>query len=131
LLVNFFVQRIIRLLLTESLSRITRSHYLSREVSFLPRLLRLLFLLDLLVLLMRLSESAGSLYTTGLGNRSPMNGLKLKNTKISVATIFLRHPCYDLSVNVHYLQPLTNRYLIYCMPQDKIDIRIHLVCQVW
>ncbi|HUS73632.1 MAG TPA: hypothetical protein VMY06_11250, partial [Sedimentisphaerales bacterium] len=29
------------------------------------------------------------------------------------------------------LQPVANRYLIYCMAQDRINIRIYLVRQIW
>jgi len=29
------------------------------------------------------------------------------------------------------LQPVINRYLIYGMPQDRINIRIDLICKIW
>jgi hypothetical protein len=29
------------------------------------------------------------------------------------------------------LQPVINWYLLYCMAQDKINICIYLICQIW
>ncbi len=34
-------------------------------------------------------------------------------------------------VGVRTLQPITSRYLIHCMAQDRIHIHIDLICQFW
>jgi hypothetical protein len=43
---------------------------------------------------------------------------------------FFEESCYDISANVHYLQPVTNRYLIHRMAQDRINIHINLVGKI-
>jgi len=62
-------------------------------------------------------------------------GLKESCPNVSFFSKLLSNPIYcqedGLSLYGRRSQPVTSRYLIHCMAQDRINIRVYLVCQVW
>ena len=45
--------------------------------------------------------------------------------------LYSRVIAWDISLEVLPLRPFGSRYLIYDLPQDRVNIRVYLVSQIW